>query len=134
MNEDILPQLIDQAKKYPDEKFEVFTKLTKTFDIPNNITLFNLNGQLFQERMRSCKAVICSGGFETTSEAILQKKPILMIPIPNHYEQYANCNDAMLHGYASWNKTINLEKLPHFQIGNDEWFYKTEDILKSCVN
>ena len=134
MNEDMVPQVIEQAVKYPNETFEVFTKLTKQIDVPNNIKLFNLNGKLFQERMKVCKAIICSGGFETTSEAILQHKPVLMIPIPNHYEQYANCNDAALHGYATWNKKIDLEHLPQYQKGNDNWFFELKNILDHCTN
>ena len=98
MNEDMLPQLFSEAKKHPDIKIECFTKLTKQHPELPNVKLYNLDGKLFQEKMKVCKAVICSGGFETASEAILQKKPLLMIPMENHYEQYCNVNDAKFHG------------------------------------
>jgi uncharacterized protein (TIGR00661 family) len=92
-----------------------------------------LDGKLFQEKMKVCKAVICSGGFETASEAILQKKPLLMIPMPNHYEQYCNVNDAKLHGYAEWCDKIDLSKIPNNQRGNDIWFNKVREIINKVL-
>ena len=91
MNEDMLPQLFSEAKKYPDTKIECFTKLTKQHEELPNVKLYNLDGKLFQEKMRVCKSVVCSGGFETSAEAIYQMKPLFMLPMPNHYEQHTNC-------------------------------------------
>jgi len=63
--------LIEQAKKHSDTKIECFTKLTKEVtDCPPNLLVRQLDGYAFQERMRVCKVVVCSGGFETSSEAI----------------------------------------------------------------
>lgn len=128
MNEDMLPQLFSEAKKYPAINIECFTKLTKTHEQLPNVKLYSLDGKLFQEKMKVCKAVICSGGFETSAEAIYQMKPLLMIPMPNHYEQYANCNDAYLQSLALYSEKINLGKIPTFQNGNKKWFdtYKTQ--------
>ncbi len=129
MNEDMLPDLINQAGIHKNISIECFTRLTKSFDLPSNLKVHNLNGKLFQEKMKVCKSVVCSGGFETTSEAILQNKPVLMIPMPNHYEQHANCNDAKLAGYANYNNKIDLDKIPQSQIDNTEWFLSYKDKL-----
>jgi uncharacterized protein (TIGR00661 family) len=129
MNEDMLPDLIDEAIKNPDIKLECFTKLTKEFICPRNLKVYNLNGKLFQEKMKVCKAVICSGGFETSSEAILHNKPLLMIPLPNHFEQYANCNDAETHGFGAFSKKLYLSLIPKNQVNNDTWFNKYKDVL-----
>ena len=129
MNEDMLPQLISQAKKYPDINIHCFTKLTKQYDELPNLKLFNLDGKLFQEKMKVCKAVVCSGGFETSSEAIYQMKPLLMVPMPNHYEQYANCTDAYLHNFALFSSYIDLDKIPYNQCGNTSWFDRHTEIL-----
>lgn len=123
MNQDLLPDLINECKKYPDLKVECFTKLINKFEnLPKNLILNNLCGNTFQQKMKVCKAVICSGGFETTSEAIYQKKPVLMIPIKNHFEQHSNCLDAYVHNFAIYNDTIDLSKIPIYQPGNKEWF------------
>ena len=133
MHEDMLPELIKQSILHPNLVIQCFTKLTKQFDCPPNLTVNNLDGKLFQEKMKICKAVICSGGFETASEAILQKKPLLMIPMPNHYEQYCNVNDAKLHGYAEWCDKIDLSKIPNNQRGNDIWFNKVREIINKVL-
>jgi uncharacterized protein (TIGR00661 family) len=133
MNEDMLPQLIDEAKRYPNVKVECFTKLTKPFESCDNVTVHGLDGKLFMNRMRVCKAVICSGGFETTSEAILHKKPVLMVPLPNHYEQYANCNDAYIHNLALYSSRIDFTKIPTGQLGDTNWFNNTYEVLNKLI-
>ena len=133
MNEDMLPQLISQAKKYPDINIQCFTKLTKQHTELPNLKLFNLDGKLFQEKMKVCKAVVCSGGFETSAEAIYQNKPLLMIPMPNHYEQHANCNDAYLNSYAIYSESIDLSKLPKYQLGNKKWFDTYQYVLQRVL-
>jgi len=129
MNEDMVSQLVDNAAIHPDINIECFTKLTRKHQTISNIKLYNLDGQLFQEKMKVCSAVVCSGGFETSSEAILHNKPLLMIPLPNHFEQYANCNDAQIYGFAKFNNRIDLSLIPESQKNNDEWFYSYKDIL-----
>ena len=133
MNEDMLPQLISQAKKYPDINIQCFTKLTKQYDELPNLKLFNLDGKLFQEKMKVCKSVVCSGGFETSAEAIYQNKPLLMIPMPNHYEQHANCNDAYLNSYAIYSESIDLSKIPKYQLGNKKWFDTYQYVLQRVL-
>lgn len=133
MNEDMLPQLINQAEKYPDINIHCFTKLTKQYDELPNLKLFNLDGKLFQEKMKVCKAVVCSGGFETSAEAIYQNKPLLMIPMPNHYEQHANCNDAYLSSYAIYSESIDLSKIPKYQLGNKKWFDTYQYVLQRVL-
>ena len=133
MNEDMLPQLISEANKHPELQIQCFTKLTKEHNVPSNIKLFNLDGKLFQEKMKVCKAVVCSGGFETSAESIYQKKPLLMIPMPNHYEQHANCNDAYLNSYAITSEKIDLSKIPKYQLGNKEWFDSYKCTLEKVI-
>lgn len=133
MNEDMLPQLISQAKKYPNINIQCFTKLTKQYDELPNLKLFNLDGKLFQEKMKVCKSVVCSGGFETSAEATYQNKPLLMIPMPNHYEQHANCNDAYLSSYAIYSESIDLSKIPKYQLGNKKWFDTYQYVLQRVL-
>ncbi len=134
MDEGMLDVLIEQAKKHPDTKIECFTKLTKEItNCPPNLLVRQLDGYAFQERMRVCKAAVCSGGFETSAEAIYQNKPLFMVPMPNHYEQFANCTDAYLHNFAVFSDTIDLDKIPTNQTGNTQWFDKYKEILSSVT-
>lgn len=128
IDEGMINDLINQARKYPNINIECFTKLTKKFDPPENLKLFNVDAKLFQEKMKVCKAVLCTGGFETSSEAILQGKPLLMVPLPNHFEQFANSNDAEKAGYATFSREIDLSKLPETQIDAEDWFKYNREI------
>ena len=129
MNEDMVSGLVDSAALHPDLNIECFTKLTRKHQTISNVKLYNLDGQLFQEKMKVCNAVVCSGGFETSAEAILQHKPLLMVPLPNHFEQYANCNDAKIHGFCNYNSRIDLSLIPNKQMNNDEWFNSYKEVL-----
>lgn len=137
MNCDRIPELILESKGSPNLKIECFSKFPNENKFqelaglcPENLKIHKLCGKTFQEKMRTCKAVICSGGFETSSEAIYQFKPLLMIPTPNHFEQYANCNDASLKCFANVAERINLNKIPGSQIGNIIWFDKKIEKLE----
>ena len=102
-----------------------FSRLTKDYkNIPKNIELNELDAKLFQEKMKVCSGVICSGGFETSSEAIYQNKPLLMIPCRNHYEQYANSHDAKQAGFARYSAHIDLLKLEPKTENDLTWFDK----------
>jgi uncharacterized protein (TIGR00661 family) len=118
MNKKMIPKLGLEAIKYPNENIECFTRFDSNEECqkenelaPKNLRFFCLNGELFQSKMKECKAVVCSGGFETASEAILHNKPLLMVPMKNHFEQYSNCNDAFLAGLAETASEIDLFKL-----------------------
>ena len=130
INQGMLRDLFCEARKYPDTQVECFTVLTKEpINVPDNVKLFNVDAKLFQQRMKVCSGVICTGGFETSSEAINLCKPLLMVPLPNHYEQYANSNDAEQAGYAKFSPNIDFSKIPNNQIKPNGWFNKTMERL-----
>lgn len=143
MNAKLVSRLIEHSRKHPDTKIECFSKFKNDDErrmleksAPPNVKLFQLNSKLFQAKMRVCRAVVCSGGFETTSEAIVQNKPILMVPLPNHFEQYANCNDAEKHSLARWNSEIDVDMiLSTLPASNSdrEWFLTVNKILDSTL-
>jgi len=55
-----------------------------------NLTFKKFSKTGFIDDLASCKAVIMNGGFSTMSEAIYLKKPMLIIPAKNQYEQKFN--------------------------------------------
>ncbi len=54
-----------------------------------NITIFPLIKN-FTEYLKICEGIICTAGFSTISEALAFKKPMFLIPVNNHVEQFAN--------------------------------------------
>jgi len=80
-------QLIEEFKKIK-EKFVVYgaNKLGKD----KNVLFKEFSEKGFIEDLSSCKAIIMTGGFSTISEALYLKKPMLIIPAKNQFEQKFN--------------------------------------------
>ena len=89
-----------------------------------NITLKKFNEKEFINDLINCKAVICSAGFTLLSEAIYLKKPILAIPIKEHFEQILNARYIEENNYGMCAKDFTTESFVSFitQIRN----YKTK--------
>ena len=69
-----------------------------------------LDGTHFLERMAACGAVACTAGFEAVSEAMLLGKPVLMVPVPGHYEQACNALDGERGGAGLAARTFDLDR------------------------
>jgi UDP-N-acetylglucosamine:LPS N-acetylglucosamine transferase len=48
--------------------------------------------------MSACAGLISTAGFESVAEAMYLKKPVMMVPVPNHIEQMINAYDGQLSG------------------------------------
>ena len=59
-----------------------------------NLTFHGLSGDRFLRMMAGAAGVVCTSGFESVSEAFVMGKPLLMVPVPNHFEQQWNAADA----------------------------------------
>ena len=79
--------LIDLLKKVA-AKFIVYGESIENID--ENITFKKFEEKEFLKDLANCKGVITTGGLTLISEAIYLKKPLLIIPIRNHFEQILN--------------------------------------------
>ena len=77
-----------RALEKVDEQFVVygFGKRKKK----GNLTFHDFGDHTFLQHLASCKAVITGGGFSLMSEALYLKKPILSVPLRQHFEQLTN--------------------------------------------
>jgi uncharacterized protein (TIGR00661 family) len=50
--------------------------------------------------LKAADAIICRGGHNTIMQSICYSKPSIIIPTPNHTEQYANARRAKELGFA----------------------------------
>lgn len=53
-----------------------------------------IDTQKFMKMMENCAGLVTTAGFEAVSEAMYLGKPVLMIPVPEHFEQACNALDA----------------------------------------
>ncbi|WP_118194180.1 glycosyltransferase family protein [Albibacterium indicum] len=90
-----LPSYDDEAllrylSRFPDVKWDVFSKHNKRKFTSNNISFQPIDNTLFIESMASSEGILCGAGFETPAEALFLKKKLLVIPMKNQYEQHLN--------------------------------------------
>jgi uncharacterized protein (TIGR00661 family) len=55
-----------------------------------HLTFYDFNTTKFIRHLASAKAVVIGGGFSLLSEALYLKKPIMSVPLNNHFEQIVN--------------------------------------------
>lgn len=58
-----------------------------------NVSFHPLDGEGFIKALINCRSLIATAGFESLCEAAFLQKPILVIPVENHYDQLINSFD-----------------------------------------
>jgi len=76
-----------------------------------NLTFHRLNGPKFLEMMARCKAVVCTAGFESVSEAAWLDKGVFLVPVEGHVEQMLNAFEAARLGLGVTDPVFNLDRL-----------------------
>lgn len=103
-----------------------------------NLTFHRLNGEKFLQMMAGCRAVVCTAGFESVSEAAWLGKPLFMVPVENHVEQMINALDAVNLGFGLTDRRFRLDLLSQLpdQIDNTEfrhWVEKAGAVLSRAI-
>lgn len=83
-------QLIKHLSRFPDVKWEIFSKHNKFPIKERNIYIQPIHNEKFIRSMATSSGVLCGAGFETPAEALFLKKKLLVVPMKNQYEQHLN--------------------------------------------
>jgi uncharacterized protein (TIGR00661 family) len=70
--------------------WHIFSKRHKVPYQKENVQIFPVNNEAFNESLASCEGLLTGGGFEGPAEALFLKKKVLMIPMKSQYEQQCN--------------------------------------------
>jgi len=102
------------------------------------LTFHRLNGEKFLRMMADCRAVVCTAGFESVSEAAWLGKPLFMVPVENHVEQMINALDAVNLGFGLTDRRFRLDLLSQLPdcIDNEgfrRWVDRAEAVLSRAV-
>lgn len=76
-----------------------------------NLTFHRIHGEKFLRLMATARGVACTAGFESVSEGAYLGKPLLLIPVENHLEQYLNACDAERTGLGLHDSKFHLTRL-----------------------
>ena len=89
--------------------------------------------------MANAKALVTTAGFESVCEAMYFGKPVLMVPVKGHFEQWCNARDAAKAGAGThadrFNLDVLLDYLPQHQHNSTQfrqWSSQTKQLMLQC--
>jgi uncharacterized protein (TIGR00661 family) len=102
------------------------------------LTFHRIHGEKFLKLMGTARGVACTAGFESVSEGAYLGKPLLLIPVENHLEQYLNACDAERTGIGMHDSKFHLSRLLEPQKGEAtatfrDWVNQGEVIAMRAV-
>ncbi len=121
VNNGYFEEILAWHKDNPCEEIHCFTDQPETlyhlykFD-KNKLFIHAINDSLFMEMMSRSKGLASSAGFESVCEAMYLGKPVLMVPIKGHFEQFCNSRDGYKAGAGIFSDYFDLTKLIDFSI------------------
>jgi uncharacterized protein (TIGR00661 family) len=92
-------QIISWAEKNKEITLDCFWDHPEKKDVfsPNeNLSFHPIDAEKYLAKMSACAGLISTAGFESVAEAMYLKKPVMMVPVPNHIEQMINAYDGQL--------------------------------------
>ncbi|MGH7970630.1 MAG: glycosyltransferase family protein [Limisphaerales bacterium] len=115
-------------------------KVEPVWHYDDTLTFHKLDGNKFLRMMSECRGVACTAGFESLNEAAWLGKPLLVVPVENHVEQYLNALDAERAGLAKaadgFDLTALLARTPTPSAKSAayrSWVRRAEAVLLSVI-
>lgn len=123
-----LKKIIKECRENPLQRFVVFADVEKKFT-QKNCEILPTNYGDFSFYLINSHGVICSGGFQTTSEAIYLQKKLMVVPIKGQWEQ--KCNAESLKRKGIW--VSEFKHLKEFIKSNKVIVPKWEDPIDKLI-
>lgn len=104
-------QIIEWHSAHPEVKLHCFwdnPDVSEEFVIDETLTFHRINSQKYLQMLASCTALVTTAGFESVCEAMYLGKPVMMVPVPNHFEQECNAVDGVISGAGVTSKSFDL--------------------------
>ncbi len=131
LNAGYMEDIITWHNKNPELKLHCFVDSKDIIDcVPYDTTLsfHQINDKKFLEMMANSKGLVSTSGFESVCEAMYLGKPVFMVPVEGHYEQFCNSRDAAKAGAGIYDTAFNIDRfltyIPTFDTDNrkfKEW-------------
>ena len=132
-------QIIDWHLLNPEIHLHCFWDNANVADelyFDKTLTFHRINSDKYLQMLASCKALVTTAGFESVCEAMYLGKPVMMVPVPNHFEQECNALDGVISGAGVTCKTFDLsvllKYLPDHQDQSEKfraWYHKGENMF-----
>lgn len=137
-------EIVTWQKQHPENIVHCFSDKLKEHDVEEvstNLFFHKIDGVRFLEMMEKCRGLISTAGFESVCEAMSLGKPVLMVPMKNHYEQTCNALDGEQSGAGLYRKTFAVSDFTEFIQGFEskrtefgEWETESTHLIFSHLN
>lgn len=131
--------ILKKLEKFPNKKFQVFSKHTKEDYTKGNIEVSKVNNLKFNQSLADCEGLLTGGGFEGPAEAMFLGKKVLCVPMFHQYEQQCNALAAEdLGATVIWNEKEFDQKLKFWiEEGKSikvDFPDETEEVIRNVIN
>lgn len=74
------------------------------------ITFHHIQAERFVQLMSKCGALLSTAGYESICEAHFLGKPVMVIPVARHYEQFVNANEVERLSIGIWHHEMDVAR------------------------
>jgi uncharacterized protein (TIGR00661 family) len=121
VNSGYMNDILRWHKNNPASKLHCFTDCKKVKEVysgewivDETLSFHSLNDKKFLDMMASCSGMATTAGFESVCEAMYLCKPLMVVPVQGHFEQYCNAQDTQIIGAGLCSRHFSLEKLVRY--------------------
>ncbi len=114
--------IITWHQSHPDVTLHCFwdnPHVSDEFVFDDTLIFHRIHSKKYLDKLASCQALVTTAGFESVCEAMYLGKPVMMVPVPNHFEQACNAIDGVIAGVGvtapTFDLSVLLEYLPKHQ-------------------
>lgn len=117
LNAGYMQDIIEWNKKNPKVELHCFTDSATVkgkWQYNDTLCFHSLDDKKFLRYMANSKALVTTAGFESVCEAMFLGKPVLMVPVHGHFEQWCNARDGAKAGAGTFAEDFNLDILLNY--------------------
>jgi hypothetical protein len=114
VNNGYAEQVIRWHEAHPETRLHCFwdrpnAETVEAYD--DTLTFHQLDDAKFLSMMARCRGLVSTAGFESIAEAMYLGKPVQVVPVEGHFEQWCNAFDTVRAGAGIRSQTFDLERL-----------------------
>src|SRR5262249_31789088 len=95
---------------HPSVRLHCFTDRAAAERSDETLTFHPLRDDTFLDFMGRCRGLVCTAGFQSLGEARWFGKPVLTVPVENHFEQTCNARDVEASGAGIAADRVDLDR------------------------
>ena len=143
VNAGYMKNIIRWHKECPQYEVHCFTDspaIKGKWQYHENLYFHSLDDRKFLYYMANAMALVTTAGFESVCEAMYMGKPVLMVPVEHHFEQWCNARDAASAGAGIYADKFEINRLldylsdhHHHSATMKTWTDESEEILLGLI-